>query len=358
MIKILTIVGARPQFVKAAAFSNSVKQFDQIQEIIVHTGQHYDTNMSKVFFDQMSIPKPNYQLKSGGKSNGEMTGYQLGAIEKILIREKPNWVILYGDTNSTLAGAIAASKLNIPIAHIESGLRSFNMQMPEEINRIVTDRLSTLLFCPTQKAFDNLKNEGFQNFNCKIKIVGDIMLDAMKLFSSSAHNENPNITGYALCTLHRAENVENIERLNILFQSLNIISRQVQIILPLHPRTKEKIQKEKIYIDQNIKILEPLPYNKFVNYIKNSEFIISDSGGIQKEAYFLNKNCIILREETEWMELVERKNNIIGGVSKDEIIEAFNKRKNLNQDFSSPIYGNGSSSNLILETIINFNSIS
>ena len=353
-MKLLTIVGARPQFVKAAAFSFCLKQFDQIEEIIVHTGQHYDANMSDVFFDQLGIPKPDYRLESGGKAHGEMTGYQLTAIEKILLEEQPDWVIVYGDTNSTLAGALAAAKIHIPIAHIEAGLRSFNMQMPEEVNRILTDRLSTLLFCPSQTALDHLNKEGYETFDSTVEVVGDIMFDALKLFCSSLDDSKPNKIPFTLCTLHRAENTDDVDRLKDLCESLNTIAEELQIILPLHPRTKKCIANEGIVLNTNIRVLEPLSYLDFISYMKYSEFVISDSGGIQKEAYFLHKNCIVLREETEWTELIESKNNILTGTSKEKIIQAFKNRKSLNQDFSKPIYGNGKTAELIIKTLLNF----
>lgn len=353
-MKLLTIIGARPQFVKAAAFSFCLKQYKQIQEVIVHTGQHYDANMSDIFFDQLGIPKPDYRLESGGKSHGEMTGYQLAAIEKILLEEQPDWVIVYGDTNSTLAGALAAAKIHIPIAHIEAGLRSFNMQMPEEVNRILTDRLSTLLFCPTQTAADHLQKEGYDTFSCKVEIVGDIMFDALKLFSSTLEETKPNENPFALCTLHRAENTDDVERLKDLCDSLNTIAEELQIILPLHPRTKTRISDEGIILNPNIKVLEPLSYVDFINYMKHSELVISDSGGIQKEAYFLHKNCIVLRDETEWTELIESKNNVLTGTSKEKITQAFKNRKSLNQDFSKPIYGTGKTGELIIKTLLNF----
>jgi UDP-GlcNAc3NAcA epimerase len=354
-MKLLTVVGARPQFIKAAAFSYCLKKFNQIEEVIVHTGQHYDPNMSEVFFDQLGIPKPDYRLESGGKSHGEMTGYQLGAIEKILLKEKPDWVIVYGDTNSTLAGALAAAKIHIPVAHIEAGLRSHNKAMPEEVNRILTDRLSTLLFCPTQTAADHLKKEGYESFECKVEIVGDIMFDALKLFSSNLEGSSTNPFPYALCTLHRAENTDNGKRLKELCQSLNSISEKLQIVLPLHPRTKKRITDEQIVLSSNIKILEPMSYIDFISYMKHSELVISDSGGIQKEAYFLHKNCIVLREETEWSELIERKNNILTGTSNEKIIQAFKNRESLNQDFSKPIYGTGKTAKLIIEKLLKFN---
>ena len=353
-MKLLTIIGARPQFVKAAAFSFCLKQHDQIEEIIVHTGQHYDANMSEIFFDQLGIPKPDYRLESGGKTHGEMTGYQLTAIEKILLEEQPDWVIVYGDTNSTLAGALAAAKIHIPIAHIEAGLRSFNMHMPEEVNRILTDRLSTLLFCPTQTAVDHLNKEGYQAFNSKVEIVGDIMFDALKLFASTLDHTKPNELPFALCTLHRAENTDDVGRLTDLCESLNTIAEELQLILPLHPRTKKRIADEGIILNANVTILEPLSYIDFINYMKHSELVISDSGGIQKEAYFLHKNCIVLRDETEWTELIESKNNVLTGTSKQKILQAFKNRKSLNQDFNAPIYGLGKTAELIIKTLLNF----
>ena len=353
-MKLLTIVGARPQFVKAAAFSFCLKQYDQIQEIIVHTGQHYDANMSDIFFDQLGIPLPDYRLESGDKTHGEMTGYLIAAIEKILLDEQPDWIIVYGDTNSTLAGALAAAKIHIPIAHIEAGLRSFNMQMPEEVNRILTDRLSTLLFCPTQTAVEHLNKEGYQALNNTVEIVGDIMFDALKLFTSTLNEAKPNEFPFALCTLHRAENTDDVDRLKDLCESLNTIAKELQIILPLHPRTKKRIAGEGIVFNSNVKILDPLSYIDFINYMKHSEIVISDSGGIQKEAYFLHKNCIVLREETEWTELIKSKNNILTGTTKQKIIKAFKNRKSLNQDFNDPIYGKGKTAELIIKTLLNF----
>ena len=228
------------------------------------------------------------------------------------------------------------------------------MQMPEEVNRILTDRLSTLLFCPTQTAADHLQKEGYDNFNCKVEIVGDIMIDALKLFSSTLEETKLNELPYALCTLHRAENTDDVERLNDLCESLNTIAEELQIILPIHPRTKTRIADEGIILNANIKISEPLSYVDFINYMKYSELVISDSGGIQKEAYFLHKNCIVLREETEWTELIESKNNILTGTSKEKIIQAFKNRKSLNQDFSKPIYGSGKTAELIIKTLLNF----
>ena len=353
MIKIITIVGARPQFIKAAAFSDALKKFPEIKEVIIHTGQHYDKNMSEIFFNQLKIPEPKYRLESGGKSHGAMTGYQLIEIEKILLVEKPNWVLVYGDTNSTLAGALAASKIHIPIIHVEAGLRSYNMQMPEEINRILTDRLSTLLFCPTANATRQLKEEGFEKFDNQIEMVGDIMFDALKLVSSHLDSVSKNQNPYVLCTLHRAENTDNEVRLNKIFKALNTIAEEISIQIPLHPRTKNKIEKLNLQLHPNLLITAPLSYIEFISALKTCDVAISDSGGIQKEAYFLEKNCIILRDETEWMELVKNKNNVLVGSETTEILDAFRNRKNLNQDFSKPFFGKGNTAEAIIRSLLN-----
>ena len=350
-MKLLTIVGARPQFVKAAAFSNTLKRHLQIKEVIVHTGQHYDKNMSEVFFSELKIPKPDYLLSSGGKSHGAMTGYQLSEIESILVQEQPDWVIVYGDTNSTLAGALAAAKLHIPIAHIEAGLRSFNMKMPEEVNRIITDRLSTLLFCPTEVAKGHLIKEGFEQFPAMIHIVGDIMHDAIKLFSSALKSPKEK-DSFILCTLHRAENTDNKKRLTSIVQGLNKIAVQKKIILPIHPRTKIKIEDFGLQLHEKIQLVAPLTYKSFIEHMNACDLIISDSGGIQKEAYFLQKNCIILRDETEWTELTERKNNVLVGTSETKIFAAFMNRHELNQDFSAPVYGNGNTAEKIIQFLM------
>ena len=350
-MKLLTIVGARPQFVKAAAFSYSLKKYPQIKEIIVHTGQHYDKNMSEIFFSELKIPEPDYLLSSGGKSHGAMTGYQLAEIESILVKEHPDWVIVYGDTNSTLAGALAAAKLHIPIAHIEAGLRSFNMKMPEEVNRIITDRLSTLLFCPTEVAKGHLIKEGFEQFKSITYIVGDIMHDAIKLFSSALQSLEEK-DSFILCTLHRAENTDVKEKLISIVQGLNQIAAQKKIILPIHPRAKIKIKEFGIRLNENIHLVDPLSYTNFISHMNACDLIISDSGGIQKEAYFLKKNCIILRDETEWTELTERKNNVLVGTSETKIFAAFINRHKFNQDFSAPVYGNGNTAEKIIQRLI------
>ncbi len=303
-MKIITIIGARPQFIKAAVLSNALKK-NNIQEIIVHTGQHYDVNMSKIFFDEMQIPAPDYQLNINSLNHGAMTGRMLEQIEKILLDEKPNFVLVYGDTNSTLAGALAAKKLLIKVIHIEAGLRSFNMNMPEEINRILTDRISDLLFCPTQTAIDNLVNEGLlNNSQCKVEWVGDVMYDSYLHFSPMQRKplDTNNINQFGLATIHRAENTNNLNQLTNIVSLLNEINNRINLIVPLHPRTKKILADSGLTI--NATIIEPVGYLEMLWLLNNCNFVITDSGGLQKEAYFAKKKCITLREETEWVELV------------------------------------------------------
>ena len=349
-MKILTIIGARPQFIKAAALSFKFKNESDIDEVIVHTGQHYDINMSEVFFGQLFIPKPNYLLDSGGKSHGAMTGYQLIEIEKILLKERPDYVLVYGDTNSTLSGALAASKQIVPIIHVEAGLRSFNMEMPEEINRIITDRLSKILFCPSSVSVNNLISEGFENFNCKIHCVGDIMKDTIKLFLDKFNLESPYDFPYAVCTLHRQENTDNIDRFKELINALNEIASSQKIIFPIHPRTKSILDKINLKLNPNILFTNPMSYIEFMNHISHSEIILTDSGGLQKEAFFMKKNCIVLRDETEWTELINTNHNILCS-SKEEIVNVFSNHSSLNKDFNKPIYGDGNTAEKIIQLI-------
>ena len=322
-MKILTILGARPQFIKAGSVNREIKKHDNIQEIIVHTGQHYDANMSDVFFDEMKIPKPDYFLGIGSKSHGAMTGQMIEKIEEVALKENPDWVMVYGDTNSTLAGAIVASKLHIKLAHIEAGLRSFNMHMPEEINRILTDRVSNILFCPTDTAVQNLKNEGYENFDCKIIKSGDVMQDGAMFYKGLAQKPNCDINdGYILCTIHRAENTDDKTKIRDIFDALGEIAKDKQIILPLHPRTKKIINNLKIDT-QNLTIIDPVGYLEMIWLIDNCSLVMTDSGGLQKEAYFFQKQCITLRDETEWIELVNNSFNNLAGADKTKIINVF-----------------------------------
>ncbi len=357
-MKITTILGARPQFVKAATVSRALKK-EGIQEIIIHTGQHFDENMSQVFFDEMDIPTPNYNLAISGLNHGAMTGRMLEKIENVLLTEKPDYVLVYGDTNSTLAGALAASKLHIPVAHIEAGLRSFDMKMPEEINRILTDRISKLLFCPTQTAIHNLEKEGYSNFDCEILNVGDVMYDAVlyyksKIKSHSTVIQKQQLEGkpFVLATLHRAENTNDPSRLKSIIEALNEINREIQVLLPLHPRTKSVIQTQKIKLEATI--IDPVGYFDMLALLENCKMVLTDSGGLQKEAYFFQKYCLTLRDQTEWVELVEANANSLVGAETKIILEAFHSTKNKIINTKNNLYGNGNASNLIAEKLKSF----
>ncbi len=349
MKKIVTILGARPQFVKAAVLSRIITLHNEIEEIIVHTGQHYDTNMSAVFFDEMEIPKPKYNLAINGLNHGAMTGQMLEKIENVLLKEKPNAVVIYGDTNSTIAGALAAKKLDIKVIHIEAGLRSFNMKMPEEINRILTDRISDLLLCPTDTAIENLYNEGFKNLDIKIVKSGDIMKDAVQYYGQTSAqksniikrlNLNPN--EFVLATIHRQENTDNLTNLKTIFEALEHISTKKTVVLPLHPRTKHVLEKNDLNYD--ITTIDPVGYFDMLELLKNCNLVISDSGGLQKEAFFNKKYCIIVREETEWIELVRNNFAKIVGSDGVKIKTAFDnfqiQIRDNNTDFSKNLYGN------------------
>ena len=351
-MKILTILGARPQFIKAGAISREIAKHKDIKEIIVHTGQHYDSNMSDIFFEQMKIPKPDYYLGIGGKTHGAMTGQMIEKIEEVALKEKPDVIMVYGDTNSTLAGAIAGSKIHIPIAHVEAGLRSFNMKMPEEVNRILTDRVSKWLFCPTDTAVENLKKEGFENFDCKIIKSGDVMQDAALFYRQYAKKpEDIEIKGnFILSTIHRAENTDNKKRLKNIFEALEVIAKEKQVILPLHPRTKKIIQNLGLKL-KNITIIEPVGYLEMVWLLDNSDMVITDSGGLQKEAFFFKKSCITLRDETEWVELIENKFNVLAGADKEKILDIYNNFE-FNYNFEIDLYGNGKASERIIKELL------
>jgi len=352
-MKILTILGARPQFIKAGSLSREIAKYKYIEEIIVHTGQHYDSNMSDIFFDEMKIPKPHYNLDINGLSHGAMTGQMIEKIEEVVIKEKPDWIIVYGDTNSTLAGAIVASKLYIKLVHIEAGLRSFNMKMPEEINRILTDRVSNILFCPTDNAIKNLKNEGYENFDCTIVKSGDVMQDGAIFYRNLAQKPQCKVKKeYILCTIHRAENTDNQSRLKSIFEALNEIEQEKQIILPLHPRTKKILETLNLNIE-NLTIIEPVGYLEMVWLIDNCDLVITDSGGLQKEAYFFEKQCITLRDETEWIELIENGFNTLVGADKNKIIYAYQNIKEFNY-INIDLYGSGKASQVIIDTLISY----
>ena len=359
-MKLVTIIGARPQFIKAGSLSREIDKLNKrgvfIDEVIVNTGQHYDSNMSSVFFEEMHIPQPKYNLGVGGGSHGEMTGQMIEKIEKVLIKESPDWVIVYGDTNSTLAAAITASKLNIKLAHIEAGLRSFNMKMPEEVNRIITDRLSTLLFCPTLQSMENIDREGLSHWEngARTVLCGDIMQDGALFYANLAKKINEDISdGYILCTIHRAENTDDIQKLSSIFRALNEISKQRKVIFPLHPRTKKLIESNNIDIS-NITIIEPVGYLNMIWLIKNSDLIMTDSGGLQKEAFFFSKPCITIREETEWVELINAGVNVLAGTDENSILDKYKNTKFNFASFGKDLYGSGMAGSKILTTLLEF----
>ena len=377
MKKIITVIGARPQIIKAAAISRAIKNnfSDKILEVIVHTGQHYDENMSQIFFEELEIPFPNFNLNVGSGSHGEQTAKMLEGLENIYLQEKPDAVIVYGDTNSTIAGALAASKIHIPVIHIEAGLRSFNKAMPEEINRIACDHMSTLLFTPSETGHRNLLNEGIKNDqkeaasidNPKIYLCGDIMYDNSLYFSAMSEQKSEilkelEITTdeFILCTIHRDTNTDDTANLNAIFRALLRIQKtsNLKIVLPLHPRTKEKLNSHldenlltELNQNKNFKIIPPLGFLDIISLEKNARLIITDSGGLQKEAFFFQKPCVILREQTEWIEIVENGNALIAGANELKIIssvETLIKRT----DFTYPnLYGDGNAANFICKKI-------
>lgn len=348
MIDIVTIVGARPQFVKAAVLSRLIKNdyAGRFSEFLVHTGQHYDENMSGRFFSEMQIPEPDVNLGIGSGSHGMMTGRMLEKIEAVLLERKPDLVLVYGDTNSTLAGALAASKLHIPVAHVEAGLRSFNREMPEEQNRILTDHLSTSLFCPTDTAVKNLSKEGITEgvFNC-----GDIMLDASLYYRSLPLDAPPSVPeNFYLVTLHRAENTDNPKRLESIVSALNRFT-DIPAVLPLHPRTKKMLGSYGLSFARHIKVIDPVGYLQMLYLEHACSFIVTDSGGVQKEAYFFQKPCITLRDQTEWVETVEAGANIIVGADENTILSSLKNPPALSE--WKALYGNGDTGSRILSSI-------
>jgi UDP-GlcNAc3NAcA epimerase len=378
-MKIVTIIGARPQIIKAAALSRAIRNHfsDRIQEIIVHTGQHYDNNMSQVFIDELGIPEPDYNLNIGSGSHGLQTAGMISGIEKILLKEKPGFLVLYGDTNSTLAGAIAASKIHIPIVHIEAGLRSFNKSMPEEINRIMADHASTLLFSPTLTGIQNLVKEGFDQDNTGpfspdhpgIFHCGDVMYDNSLYFETIAREKSKILqklglenNAFYLATVHRDNNTDQPERLNAIFEAFQEIteSTNIPLVLPLHPRTAKLLKKNlngELYkkVDQNafIRLIEPVSFLDMIVLEKNCQLVFTDSGGVQKEAYFFEKPAIILRSETEWKEIVEQGCGLIANADKNKILEAFTHFQKLGKTLEFPnIFGDGKAAEFIVKQML------
>ena len=351
-MKILTVLGARPQFIKAAVVSRILRVWNLV-EVLVHTGQHYDQNMSDVFFRDLDIPEPAYNLGVGGGGHGQNTGRMLEGLERLMLAEKPDWVLVYGDTDSTLAGALAAAKLHIPIAHVEAGLRSFNRRMPEEINRVLTDHVSTKLFAPTQVAEGNLLHEGIER--SKIDIVGDVMYDAALFYEMGARapsffNERKLAQGgFVLCTVHRAENTDSPTRMKAIFDGLATSS--VPVVLPLHPRTKARLTDSGLSLPSNVIVVDPVGYLEMVWLEANCAVIATDSGGVQKEAYFHKKGCVTLRDETEWVELVEAGYNKIVGCDSAKIEAALAVMTEVKFD-DSRLYGDGHAGEKIVKTLL------
>ncbi len=369
MIKLLTVIGARPQIIKAAAISRAVGDCfsEQIQERILHTGQHYDTNMSQVFFDELGIPSPHYNLGVGSGSHGTQTAKMIEGIERVLCSEHLDGIILYGDTNSTLAGAVAAAKLHIPVFHIEAGLRSFNMAMPEEQNRIVCDHLSSILFAPTQTAMDNLKAEGLVSSRTVFKgehgrlVVnsGDVMYDNALYFSRLAEDKSVILKtcgvlpgNYVLATVHRDFNTDCPERINSIFSALSAIADKddIPIVLPLHPRTKKYLPDK---LSKRINIIPPASFFDILTLEKNAALVMTDSGGVQKEAFFFEKPCVIFRTETEWVEIIDNKAGILADASFDAIVNAYGALSEKKIQFP-PLFGDGHAAEKILSAILNY----
>lgn len=373
-IKLLTVIGARPQIIKAAGLSRAIQNAysDSIEEIILHTGQHYDTNMSAIFFEELGIPAPDINLNVGSASHGRQTALMIQGIENVLLDTHFDGVVLYGDTNSTLAGAIAASKLNVPIFHIEAGLRSFNKTMPEEINRIHTDHVSTLLFCPTEQAVKNLVQEGFKLNNAppyhinnpRVIHSGDIMFDNTLYFAEIAERKYNTIAqlpikemDFVLCTVHRNQNTDHLDRLSSILRALLNIAEQRPVIFPVHPRTAKKIEELldhewRTKLQQtNLHLIPPVSFLEMTLLEKHCRIVLTDSGGVQKESYFWKKPCIILRPETEWVELVENGYAYIADTDTEKIISLYEKAKNGIDREYKPLYGNGKAGAFMLSHI-------
>jgi len=376
--KIITIIGARPQIIKSSAISRAIrtKFQNEIEELIVHTGQHYDENMSEVFFEELQIPKPHFNLNVGSGSHGVQTAKMIEGLENVFLSEKPNAIVVYGDTNSTIAGGLAAAKIHIPIVHIEAGLRSFNKAMPEELNRIACDHFSTLLFTPTAIGLENLRKEGFSTtINSKATIdqpnvyqCGDIMFDNSMYFSEISDEKSTVLKlndlekdNYVLCTIHRDSNTDIAANLNSIFNALIHISesKNLKIVLPIHPRTKGKMEElldkeliQKLTESGSILIIPPAGFLDIIALEKNARIIISDSGGLQKESFFFQKPCVILREQTEWVEIVENGNALLAGSNFEKIIDSFNLLYNKTNYSFPAFYGDGDAASFICQKIV------
>jgi UDP-GlcNAc3NAcA epimerase len=361
-LRVMSIVGARPQFIKAAAVSRAFAAHNDnrpavtLHETLLHTGQHYDDNMSRVFFDELDIPRPAYDLGVGSGTHAEQTGRMLQGIERALLRENPDWVLVYGDTNSTLAGALAAAKLHLPVAHVEAGLRSFVPTMTEEINRVVTDRVSKLLFCPTAAAVANLAREGITK---GVHHVGDCMYDSILFYSQKVTHAEQSLLerlgvarkSFYLATVHRAENTDQAEKLAAIFAAFaEIATAACPVIVPLHPRTAKSIRQHSLKLGRDVRAIDPVSYLEMIALEKNARKILTDSGGVQKEAYFLSVPCVTLREETEWVETVETGWNALAGTDKNAIATAASAPMPQSPGDNS-LYGTGAAARRVCEVL-------
>lgn len=362
MKKILTVVGARPQFIKAGVVSRIIRDnfSDRLDEILIHTGQHYDKNMSDIFFKQLDLPQPKVNLEIGSSSHGEQTGKMLSLLEQVFIKEKPDMVVVYGDTNSTLAGALAAAKIHLPVAHVEAGLRSWNRKMPEEINRVMVDHISNLLFCPSDVSINNLKKEGIAEGVIK---TGDVMHDSALYCAQRADNEKENFNRiceefsvspgkYFLATVHRAENTDQIENLKHIISSFDKLPQKV--VWPVHPRTKRMMEKNKIVCGNNVVLTSPFSYLDMILFLKNAAMVLTDSGGVQKEAMFFETPCVTLRSETEWTETIESGWNLLSGIDSNQILKTVKAHSNTPKKNTEQIYGTGKSADKVITAILSF----
>jgi UDP-GlcNAc3NAcA epimerase len=362
MVRIVTVVGARPQFVKAVAVSRAVQARQGVEEILLHTGQHYDANMSGIFFEELGMPLPRYSLGVGSSSHGAQTGQMLARIEEILVEERPDWLLVYGDTNSTIAGALAASKLHIPVAHVEAGLRSFDRRMPEEVNRVLTDHVSDLLFAPTEAAVANLANEGI--VGDKVLLTGDVMYDAAQASADAAEKVSSILRELALdagtfvlATVHRAENTDRPESLRAIVAGLSEIGAVLPVVLPLHPRTRAALERYGMLAaaSARLRIIEPVGYLDMVQLERNARLVVTDSGGVQKEAYFYGVPCVTLRTSTEWVELVDAGwNRLVPPTSAEAVAAgiATALRAEVPAYRDPNLYGGGSASTRIVEALV------
>ncbi len=354
-MKIVNVVGARPQFIKAAMVSHELKKHADVKEIILHSGQHFDSNMSGSILEELNFPDIQYNLGINQLKHGAMTGRMLEMMEDIFITEQPDCVVVYGDTNTTLAGALAARKLQVPVAHVESGMRSHNWKMPEETNRVLTDRISDFLFCSSETAVHNLKKEGFDLFSAKILNTGDVMFDAALHYAEIAGKKSSILskigTGdFVLCTIHREENTEDISRLSDLLKAIDLVHQKMPVVFPVHPRTKKIMDANNLKTEA--KLIDPVTYFDMLVLLNNCSLVMTDSGGLQKEAYFFEKPCLTLRYETEWTELVDHGYNKIVGTVPDWVVKNFDWMMENLPDFHVKLYGDGTAAKKITEAIL------